>query len=69
MNDKLDYCCISDEEAKAIVDKIQIANTINWDASVNFWSCSKCKGWGLPSFKFCPHCGCEVNNKEDPNNE
>lgn len=51
-----------------IYDKVVYPHWIENDRA---WVCSKCKGWGLQSFAFCPHCGKKMvsNEMEESNNE
>lgn len=37
----------------------------HWVETDRAWECSKCKGWGLPSFAFCPHCGKEMEEENE----
>lgn len=32
-----------------------------WKDGQRSQECSVCKGWGLDSFDFCPHCGAEMD--------
>lgn len=29
-----------------------------------YWLCSNCNGWGTPAYKYCPHCGCKMEDGE-----
>lgn len=29
-----------------------------------YWLCSNCNGWGTPAYKYCPHCGCKMEDAE-----
>ena len=26
-----------------------------------FWTCSNCNLWGMPHYKYCPHCGAKMD--------
>jgi hypothetical protein len=39
-------------------------NISHWVETDKCWKCFKCKGWGLPSFAFCPHCGRKMKGDE-----
>lgn len=29
-----------------------------------YWLCSNCNGWGTPAYKYCPRCGCKMEDAE-----
>ena len=47
-----------------VPNSIKIRGTAKWKERERANICSRCGGWGLDSFKYCPHCGSEIRSDD-----